>query len=221
MNNLRRTRMGSASSVSQVQASDRIVSDSPWKKGYEWTARSIRRRPAIWLGIGSSMYVANIGQIHKTNPADAPFDGWVVFFRRGGNTARENRIRDHHETIETELAESNVSYSEITTRRGTNDIHRRFACRDRRHPLFLILGEHPSGYARGDPFLVIEWGKWEDIEDLTDDLFTLIPLISPSELIGLFSSSDPGPSSSALSSLIEKGNFQEMTAGLTISMAMT
>lgn len=36
-------------------------------------------------------------------------------------------------------AESNISYSENTTRRGKDELHKRFTCRDRKH-LLLIVG---------------------------------------------------------------------------------
>ena len=164
------------------------------------------------------VYAANIGQVYKTNPAGVVFDGWVIFLRLGSNTERENAIRSQHEAIETELAESNVSYTEVTTRRGRDDIYKLFACRNRKHPLFLILVKHPSSYGQGAPFLLVEWGRWTSAGTLADDLFRLLPLVSADELLGLATDSASIDKEHALVTFIERENFEEMKAGLTISL---
>ena len=62
------------------------------------------------------------------------------------------------------LTDQNVNYSEITTHNGKRLVYDKFNFQEGKHPLFLVLNKHPLQYIKGDPLMVIEWGKWEDVD---------------------------------------------------------
>ena len=127
------------------------------------------------------MYAANAEQVFRKNPQGKAYDCWVLFLRHGADTPREKAIRDKHEDIDTTLAEQNVNYTEVTTRVGKSSLYEKFGTQKRRHPLFLILNKHPLDYAKKDPLLVIEWGKWADADAVRDDLMALVNFFSDKE----------------------------------------
>ncbi len=165
------------------------------------------------------MYWANIGQVPRRNSADGLFDGWVVYLKSGSGTGKEVRFRELHERIHTSLAAKNVNYSEITTEVGKDDFRNRFSCRNRKHPLFLIMGRHPEDHQRGDSFVIIEWGKWSDQEKMIEDALTLVAVIGGRDLLPLLNGDKTEDPTSALATIVEQANFYEMRTGNHISIS--
>ena len=93
-------------------------------------------------------------------------------------TQKEKHIRSQHQQIDNILAEQNINYTEITTHRGKQLVYEKFNFQNGKHPLFVILNKHPLEYFKGDSLMVIEWGKWKDIEVLKDDLMSLVNFFS-------------------------------------------
>ena len=124
------------------------------------------------------MWAANLQQVYRENSQKKPFCCWVLFVHHGADTQKENHIRFRHEQIDNILAEQNINYTEITTRRGKQLLYKKFNFQNGKHPLFVILNKHPFEYVKGDSLMVIEWGKWKDIEALKDDLMSLVNFFS-------------------------------------------
>ena len=124
------------------------------------------------------MWAANLQQVFKTNPKGKPYDCWVLFLKLNSETQIEKAIQTKHEEIDTILADQNVNYSEITTPKGKHFVYDKFNSQTGKHPLFLVLNKHPLQYVKGDPLMVIEWGKWTDVETLKDDLMALVNFFS-------------------------------------------
>lgn len=129
------------------------------------------------------MWSADLKQVYARNVDDNPFDAWVLFLRLGADTSQEAEIRGKHEAVDSTLADQNVLYTEITTQRGKNEVFRLFCVRDRAHPLFLILNKPPLEHKKGDHFIVIEWGKWKDIDELRTDLMKLANFFSEKDFV--------------------------------------
>lgn len=124
------------------------------------------------------MWAANLKQIYNNTPQGNKFSTWVIFLRHGGESKKESVIREKHEKVDKSLSEQNVCYTEITTRLGKSEVYEMFNIRNLKHPLFLILNKVPREYSKNDPFIVIEWGKWSDTEEIKDDLMSLVNFIS-------------------------------------------
>jgi len=131
------------------------------------------------------MFSASIHHVHKNNPEDNPYAGFVLFQRVKSDTIVEKEIRLKHEDIDTALSEQNFLYSEITTSNGKAEILQKFNIKDVKYPLFLILDKHPSAYKKNDKALLIQWGKYKDaeIETMKNDLMTLVNFITDEETI--------------------------------------
>ena len=127
------------------------------------------------------MWAANINQVYVNTPQGVKFSSWVIFLRHGGESNKESVIREKHEKIDKSLSEQNVCYTEITTRIGKSGVYDIFGIRNRQHPLFLILNKPPLEYSKNDPFIVIEWGKWADTDELKDNVMALVNFISDEE----------------------------------------
>ena len=83
-----------------------------------------------------------------------------------------------HEKIDTSLAEQNVNFSEVTTLQGKRILYKNFNIKKCIHPIFLVLNKHPSDYVQKDSLMVIEWGKWNDIEKIKEDLMAMVNFFS-------------------------------------------
>lgn len=124
------------------------------------------------------MYRPNMQQVFWVQPDDEPWIGWVLLLCLKSKTQIENEIRSRHDDIELTLASQNVHYTEITTGDGRNAVYAKFGFASGKHPLFLILNKHPLDYTKNDRLLVVEWGKWDDIENLREDLMRLVNFFS-------------------------------------------
>ena len=116
------------------------------------------------------MYAANVQQLFKKNPQNKTFSAWVLFLRVRADTKIENAIRLKHEDIASELMPQNVSYAEITTRAGKKFLYDKFKCLNKKHPLFMVFNKFPVECEKGDYCMVIEWGKWTQIDKLKEDV---------------------------------------------------
>ena len=136
------------------------------------------------------MYPANLNQVHPKNPKGEDYEAWVLLLRHGSQNKREKSIRELHENIEMVLAEQNVNYSEITTNDGKAMVYEKFNHRNGKHPLFFILNKPPQKYTKDDSLMIVEWGKWLDIEEMKDALIRFNPdsfdLVQPIARIRLF-----------------------------------
>jgi len=124
------------------------------------------------------MWAAHLQQVFTENPQEQEYDCWVLLLRHGSGTKKEEAVRAKHEDIDKILTAQNVNYTEITTHRGKQTVYDKFNCMYGKHPLFLILNKNPVAYGIGDPLMIIEWGKWTDIENLKDDLMALVNFFS-------------------------------------------
>jgi len=129
------------------------------------------------------MWAANLKQIFKVNPEGEPFSAWVVFLRLAADTEQENALRESHEKIDSALTEQNVRYTEITTQAGRNEAYKKFGVRDRSHPLFLVLNKAPNDYVKDEQFIVVEWGKWKEIDELRSDVMRFANFFSDEEFV--------------------------------------
>jgi len=97
-----------------------------------------------------------------------------------------------HEEIDGMLMEQNILYAEITTPRGKRLVYQKFNFQNGKHPLFVILNKHPLDYTNGDSLMVIEWGKWKDIEAFKEDVMSLVTFFSDEEFrASIADSQDP------------------------------
>jgi hypothetical protein len=127
------------------------------------------------------LFPANLQQVHPKNPEGKDYDSWILFLRLGSDTKVEKAIRDKYAEIYQILASQNVNYSEITTFKGKQDFYNRFNHEMDEHPLFFVFNKYPLKYAKKEPFLVIEWGKWKDIDTLRNDLMRFVSFFSNKE----------------------------------------
>lgn len=124
------------------------------------------------------MWCANLQQVFSKNPQNKDYDCWILFLKLDSDTSVETVIRGKHQEIDTTLAEQNVNYTEITTFQGRRSVYERFDCKKGRHPLFLVFNKHPLQYSKKEVFLLIEWGKWSDIDSLKNDLMAFVNFFS-------------------------------------------
>ena len=120
------------------------------------------------------MWAANLGQVFRVDPGEKPYAAWVLFVRLKSDSKKEFAVREKHEHINVNLAEQGVNYTEITTRPGQQEVYDKFGFRKGKHPLFFVLSKHPLDYDKDDSLLVVEWGKWSDVEQLKDDLMAFV-----------------------------------------------
>jgi hypothetical protein len=124
------------------------------------------------------MWAAYLQQVFREDPQGKKYDCWILLLRHGSDTRIEKIIRSKHEQIDSLLSEQNVNYSEITTRKGKERAYHKFNFQKGKHPLFLVLNKHPLDYLKNDSLMVIEWGKWSDIEEFRDNLMALCNFFS-------------------------------------------
>ncbi len=127
------------------------------------------------------MYCTNLQQVYKKNPMGKDYDFWVLLLRLNANTSVEREIRAKHEKIDTILAAQNVNYSEITTFKGKMFVYGKFKFKNGKHPMFFVFNKHPLQYIRKESFMVIEWGKWSDIDSLKNDVMAFANFFSDIE----------------------------------------
>ena len=128
------------------------------------------------------MWCANLNQVFRKNPTGIDYESWVVFVRLRAGTNVEKAIRFKHEEIDTILSSQNTNFSEITTLQGKQEVYKKFKFKNGSHPLFFVFNKHPLNYVKGDRFMVIEWGKWADIETLKNDLMAFVNFFTDEEL---------------------------------------
>ena len=124
------------------------------------------------------MWCANLNQIFRKNPTGSNYESWVLFISLKSGTDIENAIRDKHEEIDTILASQNANFSEVTTYQGKQEVYKKFKFQNGSHPLFYVFNKHPLSYNDGDRFMVIEWGKWIDIQTFKNDLMAFVNFFS-------------------------------------------
>jgi hypothetical protein len=112
------------------------------------------------------MWKLDLHQVHRTDADGSTYSAWVILVCLRSRTALEDEVRARHEDIEQLLGEHGVYYAEITSSRGKSEVYSKFGFREGSHPLFLVLNQHPLDYHKGDKLLVIEWGKWPDVDSL-------------------------------------------------------
>jgi hypothetical protein len=127
------------------------------------------------------MWCASLSQVFQKNPQNLDYECWVILLRIGSGTTIEKEIRAKHEKIDTILAAHNVNYSEITTFQGKQEFYEKFQFKSGKHPMFFIFNKHPLKYAKKEPFMVIEWGKWSNLESFKNDLMALVTFFSDAE----------------------------------------
>jgi hypothetical protein len=120
------------------------------------------------------MWCANLNQVFRKNPAGINYESWVIFVRHGADTKIEKEIRRKHEEIDMILASQNVNYAEITTLQGKSEVYKKFKFKEGRHPLFFVFNKHPLNYTKKERFMVIEWGKWSEVDSLKNDLMAFV-----------------------------------------------
>lgn len=124
------------------------------------------------------MWCANLNQVFRKNPIGSDYESWVLFVRLRAGTNIENAIRNKHEEIDTILASQNTNFSEITTFQGKQEIYNKFKFQNGNHPIFYVFNKHPLNYIEGERFMVIEWGKWNNIQTLKNDLMAFVNFFS-------------------------------------------
>lgn len=129
------------------------------------------------------MYLANLEQVFRKNSFNEDYVSWVLFVRLRSGTKVEKIIQSKHEEIDTVLTAQNVNYSEITTFHGKQDVYKKFNHREGKHPLFFVFNKYPLEYTKKEPFLVIEWGKWNNIESLKNDLMMFVNFFSNKKIL--------------------------------------
>ena len=127
------------------------------------------------------MYCTNLQQVYQKNPMGKDYDFWVLLLRLNADTSAEKEIQVKHEKIDTILATQNVNYSEITTFKGKMFVYKKFKFKNGKHPMFFVFNKHPLQYIRNESFMVIEWGKWPDIDSLKNDVMAFANFFSDFE----------------------------------------
>ena len=124
------------------------------------------------------MYSANLRQIHRVNPGGKAYDCWVVLVCLGARNQAELTVRELHQQIEEKLANQNVHYAEVTTQAGQDTVYAKFGSTTGKHPLFMIFNQYPLDYRKDDPLVVVEWGRWTDMNELRDNVVALAGFFS-------------------------------------------
>ena len=126
------------------------------------------------------MYPPHIGQVYKDHN-DGDFDTWVLYLSHEAGTKAENFIDSKHRTIDIQLREQNVNFSEITTLNGRQGVYKKFNLKNCKHPIFLVFNKLPKDVVDGDHFLIFEWGKWQDSDSMQQDVMALVNFFSDEE----------------------------------------
>lgn len=166
------------------------------------------------------MWAANLNQVFKKNPSGKEYDCWLLFLRHGSDTKIEKSIRDKHEKIDTLLREQNVNYTEITTHSGKKGVYDKFGFRNGKHPLFLIFNKHPRAYQKGESLMVIEWGKWKDVEELKEHLMALVNFFSDEEFREKIREAKDQKRWAKVGTFLEKHGITLLKIGVSIAAAL-
>lgn len=166
------------------------------------------------------MWAANLKQVYTVNAQGDAYDSWVLFLRHGADTPREAAIRAKHEDIDAILATQNVSFTEITTHAGKSQVYQKFGFRNGKHPLFLILNRPPLDYAKGDQLIVVEWGKWPNVDEMRDDVMTLVNFFSDDEFREKLAKAKDAKAWRAIGEFLGKHGVTIVKIGATIAAAV-
>ena len=167
------------------------------------------------------MYVANLQQVFKIDPErKAPFSSWILLLCQRTETEKENIIRSKHPDIEPELRSQSVNYTEITAPAGKHLVYEKFGCKARKHPLFLVLKTHPLNYNKGDPFMLIEWGKWNDADSLREDLMSFVTFFSDEDFRKSIANAQDTALWKKFSKYLEKNGLGFLGIGTSILVAL-
>ena len=158
------------------------------------------------------MYRAHINQI----PKDPDVDFHVFFLCLKSDTKIEKFIRSKHEDIESILAEQNVNYTEITTTSGKKEVYSKFDFQKKNHPLFYVLNRHPLSYKKNDSLLIMEWGNWDNIENLQNDLMKFVNFFSDEEFREAISKAKDKKSWNKISTFLKNHGYSIFSIGLSL-----
>jgi len=123
------------------------------------------------------MYAPHIGQVYGDHN-DGDFDAWVLYLSHEAGTKAESFIDKKHRTIDIQLREQNVNFSEITTLAGRRGVYRNFNLKNRKHPIFLVFNKVPKDVVDADCFLIFEWGKYQNSDSMQQDVMALVNFFS-------------------------------------------
>lgn len=165
------------------------------------------------------MFWANDPQIPSKDASDRPFDAWVVFVYLTTKTEEYEVIHGAVVHSFSSLNSQRANYSEIITERGQVSILGRFGCTARRVPLFLVLNKHPQDYEKGDPFLVVEWGRWSSPKTVANDLDQFTTYFADGNFPALLTRARTGSVLRELRSFVASHAFDELTPGVNFSVA--
>jgi len=166
------------------------------------------------------MWAANLQQVFNKNPQGARYTAWVLFVKHGAGTPREEAIRNKHQEIDAILFDQNVNFTEITTRVGKVQIYDKFGFRNGLHPIFLILNKPPLEYSKGDSLIIIEWGKWKDIDEMRDHVMALANLFSDEDFRGNLAKAKDKKTWKVVANFLGKHGITILKIGVTIAAAV-
>jgi len=158
------------------------------------------------------MYRAHINQI----PNDPCIESHILSLCLRSDTKIERFLRSKHEDIESILAEQNVIYTEITTTPGKEEVFNKFDLLQKNYPLFSILNKHPKNFNKKDPLLIVEWGKWEQIENLQNDLMKFVNFFSDKEFRQLISKAQDKKSWNKISTFLKNHGYPIISIGFSL-----
>lgn len=125
-----------------------------------------------------------------------------------------------HKDIDPIFRGQNVNYTEITTHNGRREVYKKFGFSNGKHPIFLILNKHPLSYEHGDPLMVIEWGKWGDLEDLKDDLMIFANCFSDTDIRNQIIDAKKSNAWKKLQKFFQNNGLSFLGIGATIGAAL-
>ena len=166
------------------------------------------------------MWAANLNQVYENDAQGKEFSSWILLLCNKARTKKEVLIRSKHEYIDEILRAQNVIYTEITTEQGKQFVYKKFGHKAGKHPLFLVLKTHPLKYAKEDPFMLIEWGKWNDIELLKDDLISFINFFSDEDFREGIANAKDKPLWKKLGKFLEDNGVGIFGIGANIAVAL-
>jgi len=168
------------------------------------------------------VWCPNLQQVFKKNYRNKNFDFWILFLRLDADTSIEKEIREKHERINTILEEQNVNYSEITTFQGKKAVYEKFNFKSSKHPLFYVFNKHPLQYNKKEPFLIVEWGKWlnVDIDSFKNDLMAFVNFFSDNEFREKIANAKNENMWYQVIKFLKNHGFELLSIGITISAAI-
>ncbi|GAI28487.1 unnamed protein product [marine sediment metagenome] len=166
------------------------------------------------------MYCTNLQQVYRKNPLDKDFDCWVLLLGLDSDTSAEREIRSKHKNIDTILKAQNVNYSEITTFKGKMSVYEKFKFKNGKHPLFFIFNKHPLQYIEKESFMVMEWGKWQDIDSLKNDLMEFTNFFSDTEFRKKIINARNKKMWNKIVKFLRDNGFDLLKIGITIAVAV-